>query len=91
VEIRIEETAASPSGGGGEDRALRLMLRDDGRGIAVGRPFGMGLTGMKERVQALGGAFAISAPPAGGTRLEIAFPLEASEASAAGADAGQAE
>jgi two-component system sensor histidine kinase UhpB len=91
VEIRIEETAASPCGGGGEDRALRLMLQDNGRGITVGRPFGMGLTGMKERVQALGGAFAISAPPAGGTRLEFAFALEAADGIAAGAVAEQAE
>lgn len=53
-----------------------LGIGDDGRGFADGdapRP-GIGLIGMAERAQILGGSFAISARPGRGTRLEIRIP-----------------
>ena len=77
VDVRVEEFQR---GEGGPSRMLRLVIQDDGRGISAEAPLGLGLTGMRERVQALGGAFAISAPPDGGTRLEIQIPADVAEA-----------
>ncbi|WP_170937046.1 MULTISPECIES: ATP-binding protein [Rhodomicrobium] len=66
VELRIEDGLG----------AVRLSLRDDGLGMAAGTPLGMGLSGMKERVHALGGSVSISAWATGGTCLEITLPAE---------------
>lgn len=53
--------------------------------MAADVPRGFGLSGMRERVQALGGEFAIDTGPGRGTTLRIAIPLTA-ERSAAAAD-----
>ena len=58
---------------------LQLSVRDDGCGIAPGARPGLGLSGMEERVRALGGRFAVRGEPDGGTRLDITIPLEAAE------------
>jgi two-component system sensor histidine kinase UhpB len=50
-------------------------VRDDGFGIAAGQAPGFGLRGMQERVQALGGEFAIEAGDGGGTCVRIVIPL----------------
>jgi two-component system sensor histidine kinase UhpB len=67
-------------GGGGSPAAsggawLELTVRDDGFGIAAGQAPGFGLRGMQERVQALGGEFAIEAGDGGGTCVRIVIPL----------------
>lgn len=51
---------------------LRLLIADDGPGGAV--PTGSGLTGLRQRVEALDGRFEISSPPEGGTRVEVHLP-----------------
>ena len=71
VELSVSEET-SPRGTAG--KGLRIVVRDDGAGIGPGVRLGMGLTGMKERIEALGGAFSISAGVSGGTSLEIALP-----------------
>lgn len=58
---------------------LRLSVTDDGGGIKPGAQAGIGLTGMEERVRALGGALAISNVPGHGACLEIVIPLEAAQ------------
>ena len=50
-------------------------MRDDGFGIAAGQPQGFGLRGMQERVQALGGEFAIETGSGRGTCVRIVIPL----------------
>jgi two-component system sensor histidine kinase UhpB len=55
---------------------LSLTIEDDGRGVVPGAPKGFGLTGMEERVQALGGSFAIAERPGGGTRVSIVMPVQ---------------
>jgi len=49
----------------------RLVVRDDGRGIADGpaRTGGLGLRNLRDRAETLGGTFEILRPPAGGTTL----------------------
>jgi two-component system, NarL family, sensor histidine kinase UhpB len=89
VAIRLEELATPlpHQNGGSASAALRLSVSDDGRGFAPGASRGFGLTGMAERIAALGGAFTISNGPAGGTCLDITIPLDEAEwGASAGAD-----
>jgi signal transduction histidine kinase len=53
---------------------LHVRVRDDGRGGA-GLTGGSGLTGLKDRVDALGGRLSLHSPPGAGTVLEIDLPL----------------
>jgi signal transduction histidine kinase len=58
------------------DGALDLTIRDDGIGGAdVGA--GTGLTGLSDRVEALGGKLAIASSPGEGTSLHVELPLAA--------------
>ncbi len=54
--------------------ALHLEVRDDGRGFR-GDP-GLGLTGMGERLGALGGGVQIANAAGGGARLAVRLPFE---------------
>jgi signal transduction histidine kinase len=60
-----------------EDGALRLEARDDGRGQGELR-FGNGLTGMRERLRAIGGDVQADALAGGGVRLSAWLPLAGS-------------
>jgi signal transduction histidine kinase len=58
-----------------EDGILRVAVRDDGVGEAEpGR--GSGLTGLRDRVEALGGTIRITSPPGHGTSLSVEIPVE---------------
>jgi signal transduction histidine kinase len=54
---------------------VRASIVDDGVGDADPRA-GSGLTGLVDRVDALGGRFALDSPPRGGTRISIELPVE---------------
>jgi signal transduction histidine kinase len=62
------------------DRAVSLTVRDDGDGFDVerarrpGTP-SLGLSGIEERVRALGGSFEIRSAPGAGTELRVGVPL----------------
>jgi signal transduction histidine kinase len=59
------------------DGTLRLSVRDDGVGGAdPGR--GSGLTGLRDRVEALGGAIGITSPAGDGTVIQVSLPVEQS-------------
>jgi len=75
--------AAGGAAGYGAGR-LELTVRDDGCGIAAENKPGFGLRGMRERVQALGGEFAIETGR-DGTCIRIVIPVPA-RGSADGAD-----
>jgi signal transduction histidine kinase len=53
---------------------LHVRVRDDGRGGADVTG-GSGLVGLYDRVEALGGRFAVSSPPGAGTTLDIELPV----------------
>jgi len=55
-----------------EDRLLHVEVRDDGVGGA--RPEGSGLSGLADRIDALGGRLTIDSPPAHGTRIAATLP-----------------
>jgi GAF domain-containing protein len=63
---------------GGEKLAASIV--DDGVGDADPSG-GSGLTGLLDRIDALGGSFALDSPPGGGTRISIELPVEPPAAS----------
>lgn len=56
----------------------RMVLCDDGRGMAQGSREGTGLTGMRERITLLGGDLSLSSGP-GGTTISASLPLAQAE------------
>jgi signal transduction histidine kinase len=67
----VVAVGAEASGG-----ALRLRVRDDGVGGAD--PLrGSGLTGLKDRIEALGGTFSLHSPKGGGTAVSCELPVPA--------------
>lgn len=67
VVIRLDDAA----------RSVRVVVADDGKGFDVeaGPTGGFGLQSMRERVENLGGTFAVRSDPGSGTEVEIAVPL----------------
>lgn len=63
---------------GSKARSLSVVIEDDGRGISPNATLGYGLTGIRERVRALGGEMTIAPGQSGGTKLEIRIPLDES-------------
>src|SRR5882724_9742456 len=69
-----------------DGRALRCVVRDNGTGFDVLAVLtrrgsrGLGLTGIRERLHAVGGNLDIIATPRGGTQLILTVPLEADNA-----------
>jgi two-component system sensor histidine kinase UhpB len=69
VRLEVKEDEGSPS--------LHLQVRDDGRGFdPVASPRGLGLSGMRERVESLGGDMSIVAAMPGGVDICIRIPLQ---------------
>ena len=60
---------------------LELTIVDDGIGFDVDAAWGegLGLVGMRERLDTIGGTFRIHSQPGAGTRLEISVPLDVIE------------
>ncbi len=61
---------------------LCLTVQDDGQGfhtdaamLLSDKPAGLGLTGMRERFELLGGQLKIESNPGKGTRLVVSVPL----------------
>ena len=56
-------------------RSLTIRVRDDGSGVAPDHRVGLGLSGMRERVEALSGRFALD-NDAPGTVVRIVIPID---------------
>ncbi len=54
---------------------ILLSVEDDGSGFDAGRVRGLGLVGMQERVNHLGGVFEVDSRPGAGTRVAVELPL----------------
>jgi two-component system, NarL family, sensor histidine kinase UhpB len=74
VDIELGEAADAGSGSAGAS-SLVLMVHDDGRGIDPTTPPGFGISGMQERVQALGGTYKVDSGRDRGTCVRIVIPL----------------
>jgi len=60
--------------------SLRLVISDAGPGLsapAMDSDEHLGIVGMRERAESLGGEFRITGEPGRGTRVEVCLPLEA--------------
>jgi signal transduction histidine kinase len=60
------------------DGALVLQIRDDGVGVTeqdLRKPTSLGIRGMRERAQQLGGDLSVSAAPGSGTTVIISIPV----------------
>jgi signal transduction histidine kinase len=68
VHVQVDADDKAPDG------ALRVWVRDDGRGGADPSG-GSGLVGLKDRVDALGGHLWLHSPPGAGTTIEAELPL----------------
>lgn len=65
-----------------ERGTIRAEVRDEGRGLRVdskaltkAAPLGVGISGMRERVEQLGGTFELESSPGRGTTLRATLPL----------------
>ncbi|REF00436.1 sensor histidine kinase [Thermomonospora umbrina] len=62
---------------------LEVEVVDDGAGVAAGAGMGVGLVGMRERAEELGGRCTVSARNGGGTRVHAVIPYAGRGARAA--------
>ena len=57
------------------DGALRLIVRDNGRGLPDDAGAGAGMTGMSERALHVGGRLVVASSPETGTEVRLDIPL----------------
>jgi two-component system sensor histidine kinase UhpB len=75
VNVSIEP-AEPPAGAQGDRDYALVCVRDNGRGLKPGEKFGLGLTGMRERILALGGTLKVVSGE-GGVTIEAMVPTHA--------------
>jgi len=63
-----------------DERRLRVEIADDGVGFRAREASGSGLTGLRDRIEAVGGALSISSAPGAGTTLAAELPVGAQAA-----------
>jgi len=59
------------------DSSVIATIEDDGIGIPAKKPLGLGLRGIEERVELVGGRMTISSAPGQGTRITVEVPDDA--------------
>ncbi|MEX0950659.1 MAG: ATP-binding protein [Gammaproteobacteria bacterium] len=74
VDIKIERAVSN------EQDNLSLHIRDDGLGFDPDKArWGLGLLGMRERTESVGGKFSLAAVPGEGVSININIPLKKTE------------
>ena len=58
-----------------DDSRLGLVIRDDGCGFDLDRPRGLGLTGLSDRLDTVGGSLTISSGAGLGTSVSVQIPV----------------
>lgn len=59
------------------ENSVIVSIKDDGIGITAREPQGLGLRGIEERVELVGGSLNISSAPGQGTQLTVEVPYDA--------------
>jgi two-component system, NarL family, sensor histidine kinase UhpB len=72
IDIAVDQVTA---GGPRDSGRLRISLQDNGGGLPGDTKPGFGLSGMSERVWALGGTMSMSNSPSGGLLLAVELPI----------------
>ncbi|WP_431045461.1 ATP-binding protein [Streptomyces sp. P1-3] len=62
-----------------DEEALLLAISDDGVGFPTGSRLGSGLTGMRDRIEAVGGELSIESRPGGGTTVHARLTVRRRE------------
>jgi signal transduction histidine kinase len=78
VDVVHVELRGAPGSGRAGRPGLLLVVRDEGSGFEpsiLPSNEGLGLAGIREQAEVLGGSFAISSTPGKGTRLRVWWPL----------------
>jgi len=73
--VAIEPAQQLSSLNRGKRRCVLVRVRDNGNGLQPGHAFGHGLTGMRERIAALGGTLAVTSSETGLT-VEAVVPTD---------------
>jgi PAS domain S-box-containing protein len=74
---RVEISLARVAGGEHAGGEVRFSFEDNGRGFDPGlRRQGLGLVGLRERVEALGGHFDLQSAPGQGVRVRASIPVK---------------
>ena len=73
VKVTVEP-AEQEEGTRGHRGCARVQVRDNGRGLSPDHQFGFGLTGMRERLLALGGSLTVSSSD--GVTVEALVPIQ---------------
>jgi signal transduction histidine kinase len=79
------DLAGRPGARPGGLPGLELIVRDDGAGFdpaSLEHSEGLGLAGIREQAEILGGSFAIRSAPGAGTELRVWWPLQSGTAEA---------
>ncbi len=71
---RVEVNVRRIHGARGD--SLEIVVADDGVGFDEDSVEGYGVSGMRERVEGLGGAFGVARQPDGGTRIVARIPIQ---------------
>lgn len=75
IDVAITMSQQAGGGEGAPRPALKIRVTDNGKGLAEEKGRGFGLTGMSERVWALGGTLTVSNLTEGGVALEAVVPV----------------
>jgi two-component system, NarL family, sensor histidine kinase UhpB len=76
IDVTVEPAHRSVGVGPGRSEATLVRVRDNGSGLSVDHKLGLGLTGMRERVMALGGNVTVASAD-GGVTVEAVIPGDA--------------
>jgi len=73
VSVNLEEWSPAGGGDGGE---VRLVVSDDGKGMAPATSKGFGLTTMTERVRSVGGVCTVETAQSQGVAVRVEIPIK---------------
>jgi two-component system sensor histidine kinase UhpB len=74
---RVAILLSRVAGGEQDGEEVRFSFEDNGRGFDPGlRRQGLGLVGLRERVEALGGNFDLQSAPGQGARVRASIPVK---------------
>ncbi|MGQ0595449.1 MAG: histidine kinase [Gammaproteobacteria bacterium] len=84
--VPVDAATADAPRPSGTDRIAEIQVEDDGKGMTPGTPFGLGLTGIEERVQALGGALTLTKSRRQGLCVRAWMSVQAGRSAASSED-----
>ena len=83
IRLAANRCEAVDADGDVTDACIRLVIQDDGVGMEKQtRGAGLGLIGMRERVESLNGCFSLDSSPGNGTTIRVDLPLTSAESGA---------